>query len=112
MMEQINNKRLIEAIKEKAKELLPVGSRVVLFGSRARNEARQDSDWDLHILIPGERELKFNEWSALSIEFDDLGEDFNEIVSTLVYSTFGWEKRKITMFYKNVENDKKIIYQS
>ena len=112
MMDQIKNSGLIDAIKGKAKELLPVGSRVVLFGSRARNEARQDSDWDIHILIPGERELKFNEWSALSIEFDDLGEDFNEIVSTLVYSTFGWERRNITMFYKNVEHDKIIIYQS
>ena len=101
---------LIEAIK--AKELLPVGSRVVFFCSRARNEAKKESDWDLHIVIPGDRELKFSEWVPLSIQFDDLGTVYNEIVSTLVYSTYGWNKRKISPFYKNVENEKIILFQN
>lgn len=105
-------KALLDAIRAKAKELLPEGSRVVLFGSRARNEARPDSDWDIHILIPGDRELLFNEWAPLSIQFDDIGMAYNQFVSTVVYTTFSWNKRKILPFYKNVEKEKVILFKN
>lgn len=37
----------IKVIKGTAEEILPKDSKVILFGSRARNDAREDSDWDL-----------------------------------------------------------------
>ena len=33
-------------IRAKAKEILPEGSTVTLFGSRARGDAREDSGWE------------------------------------------------------------------
>lgn len=48
---------LINALRMLAENLLPRGSRVALYGSRARGDFREDSDWDLHILIPGDERV-------------------------------------------------------
>ena len=45
----------IQMIRETASKILPVDARVVLFGSRARNTAREDSDWDLLIILNKDR---------------------------------------------------------
>ena len=57
MSEQEKYNKIIEAIRNKANEILPKGSQVALYGSRARGDYRQDSDWNIHVLIPGETKL-------------------------------------------------------
>ena len=42
---------ILNEIKRIAKEVLPKGGQLILYGSRARNEATEDSDWDLLILL-------------------------------------------------------------
>ena len=42
---------ILKEIKRIAKEVLPKGGQLILYGSRARNEAAKDSDWDLLILL-------------------------------------------------------------
>ena len=53
---------LIDALKAKAADILPEGSQMSLYGSRSRGDARPESDWDLHILIPGEEKLPISKW--------------------------------------------------
>lgn len=45
---------ILYAIKEVIAQVMPTGARVVLFGSQARNDAREDSDWDILILLDKE----------------------------------------------------------
>lgn len=111
-MKNLLNHKLIEDIISKASEILPRGSEMSIFGSRARNEAREDSDWDLHILIPGEEQLSLEDIGRYSLPFENIGLKFMEIVSPNVYTYKGWLKRKFLPFYKNVENDKIIIFKN
>ncbi len=109
-----NNKydNLIAALKVKAAEILPQGSRMSLYGSRARGDAKEDSDWDLHILIPGEERVPWSAWDIYAWPFYEIGLKFDEIVNPRVYSFKGWVKRQFLPFHKNVERDSIIIYQS
>ncbi len=106
------NDRLIAALKAKAAEILPVGSRLVLYGSRARGEAREDSDWDLHVLIPGDEKLTWDFWDIYACPFSDVGLKFGEIVNPRLYSFTGWLRRSFLPFHENVEHDAVILYQS
>ena len=57
-----------QMLKEAVRLLLeasPTGSRVILFGSRAENRARPDSDWDFLVVEP-EVENRLAEMARLS----------------------------------------------
>ena len=91
---------------------MPKGSRVVLYGSRARGDHRQDSDWDIHIIVPGQASLTLQEIDDFAYPLEMVGWDFEEYISTCVYSDHVWKLRKNLPFYQNVEKDKIILFQN
>ena len=46
-----NKANILARIKHLGKEVLPQGSHLLLYGSRARGDNRADSDWDLLVLL-------------------------------------------------------------
>jgi predicted nucleotidyltransferase len=79
-------------------------AKVVLFGSRARGDARKDSDWDLLILIDSqdirEKEELFRD------KIYDLELETEEIISMFVYNNKDWTSRhKITPLYKSIKKE-------
>ncbi|MDE6301861.1 MAG: nucleotidyltransferase domain-containing protein [Muribaculaceae bacterium] len=112
MSEKEKFNQLIEAIKNRAAEILPTGSRVALYGSRARGDHKADSDWDLHILIPGEERVPWSLWDVYAWPFSEIGIKFDEIINPRLYSISGWMKRSFLPFHRNVESDAIIIYHS
>lgn len=46
----IDEKTILQ-IRNTAKSTIPSGSKAILFGSRARGDTHQDSDWDILILL-------------------------------------------------------------
>lgn len=97
--------KVISAITAKAKEILPEGYQLTLFGSRARNTAREDSDWDIHILVPGPERLSLSLTGEYAAPFVELGWDMGEDIEPIVHTFSGWEKRKFLPLYINIKNE-------
>jgi len=97
------SKEILDRIKEYVKEIEPE-SEVILFGSRARNESREDSDWDILILVPDEVSLK--EEQAFRHKLFELELLYGQAISTFVYSKSDWEKKhQVTPLYQNIKRE-------
>jgi predicted nucleotidyltransferase len=79
-------------------------AKVILFGSRARGDAKKDSDWDLLILIDS---LNIRELEDLFRDkIYDLELETGEIISMFVYNNKDWTSRhKITPLYKSIKKE-------
>lgn len=103
----ISNKILLK-IKESIALTNPK-AKVILYGSYARGDNKNDSDVDLLILldedtITREDEIKVK-YPLYDIEFET-----GQIISPLVLSKKEWEtKHKVTPFYENVNKEGVIL---
>ena len=95
---------ILNEIKRIAKEVLPKGGQLILYGSRARNEATEDSDWDLLILLDKPK-IEHGDYDNVLYPFAALSWDVGELISPIIYTKESWRKMSFTPFYKNVEQD-------
>lgn len=96
--EQLN---ILGMIRHLGEDILPENAKLVLFGTQARGDARQDSDWDLLILLDGER-ISNEDFNAMAFLFVELGWTLGVEVNPLIYTYLEWKRREISPFYKNV----------
>ena len=68
--------KLIDNIKQLGRTLLPPNSSLFLYGSRARGDARDGSDWDLLILLD-KAKLVADDYDT-TYPFRELGCDIGE----------------------------------
>ena len=100
------NKRtsnITERICKEIKSIDPT-AKVILFGSRARGDARQDSDWDILILINDTVTTEIER--TFRYKLFDLELETGEVFSTFVYNIDTWNKKhKVTPFYKSIKQE-------
>lgn len=102
--------QVISDIKRVARATLPPNSKLLLYGSRARGDARPDSDWDLLILIDKPK-ITADDYDV-TYPFRELGWSINEEINPQIYSETQWRRWTFLPFYKNVERDKILLYES
>ena len=95
---------ILNEIKRIAKEVLPKGGQLILYGSRARNEATEDSDWDLLILLD-KPEIEHHDYRNYLNPLSPMRWDIGETISPVIYTKDEWKQYSFTPFYKNVEQD-------
>ncbi len=94
---------IVEAVKSEVNKVSPANE-VILFGSRARGDHRADSDWDFLILLNSksiDNQLKEEIYNCLY----ELELATDSVISSIVHTKEDWEKRALTLLYKNVKKE-------
>lgn len=85
-------------------KVLPKGARLILFGSQARGDTHDESDWDLLILLDDDQP-KGDSFGAYGYPFVELGWEYGTYFSPKIYTYSEWAERKGTPFYENINKE-------
>ena len=78
---------------------------VILFGSHARVQANDESDWDILILIDKPKPNRLGE-KKYRDEIFQIELELGVAISTIIYSKFDWESRYVfSSLYKNIQQE-------
>ena len=100
----INNNHTLSELRNIASVAIPKGGQAILYGSRARGDARNESDWDILILLDKDR-LVQTDFDKVSYPFVLLGCDLGEEINPIMYTKKEWEGYRNTPFYENVSRE-------
>ena len=99
-----NREIVLNAIRSTLSHIAPAGTKVVLFGSRARGDARDDSDWDILIILD-KTKLEADDYDNISYPLRELGWKLKECINPVMYTLKDWMKYSFSPFYHNVTNE-------
>jgi predicted nucleotidyltransferase len=100
--------QILEEIRQLKRQTMP-NEKVFLFGSRARGDAKVDSDWDLLVLIDKDKRT-LEDYDKYAYPYVETGWNYGVAINPVVYTKKQWEQGKIFPFYQNVMNERVEIY--
>ena len=100
--------KVVESIKEVAKNVLPENARLLLYGSRARGNNSEGSDWDLLVILDKSK-IEQSDYDNIVYPLTDLGWGLGESIIPVLYTKKEWDSMAPMPFYQNVEQDKRIL---
>lgn len=95
---------ILAAIRECLAKNLPASGKAILFGSQARGTAREDSDWDILIILD-KKKLMAADYDNITYPLTELGWELGEEINPVMYTAQEWEKYRNTPFVRNVEKE-------
>lgn len=103
-LQAVNNEIMRNSIKRYVHDVDPCAD-VWLFGSRARNDARNDSDWDILILTDQENFSLKDEEKYID-HLSQLMVETGQVIQVLVYPEKEWNtKYSVIPLYKSIQKD-------
>ena len=97
------NQVIFDEIQALKRQLLPT-EKVILFGSQARGDAREDSDWDLLLVLDKEKSDFREDRSKYAYPFVELGLKYDTFISAKIRTKKEWEAN-LSLFKFNVEQE-------
>ena len=98
------DRQILDSIKDTLARILPMQASALLYGSQARGDARQDSDWDILIVLDKER-LMPEDYDTVTYPLTKLGWNIGVEINPIMYTKKEWEDSRVTPFYHNVIKD-------
>ncbi|MFW5822169.1 MAG: nucleotidyltransferase domain-containing protein [Tangfeifania sp.] len=100
--------KILDQIKKIVKAKEP-SAKIYLYGSRSRGNAKNNSDWDLLILLNKDN-ISSEDEREITYPLYDLEFDTGEVISPMVYTVKEWNsKYSVTPFYQNVMKEGKLL---
>ncbi|MBQ0046709.1 MAG: nucleotidyltransferase domain-containing protein [Prevotellaceae bacterium] len=97
---------ILNSLRNLSRQIMPDGAKVYLYGSQARGDSNEDSDWDILILLDKEN-VDSNDKDKYGYPFFELGWEINAEIHPSVYSLRKWNSHDVSAeFVENVERDK------
>ncbi len=78
-------------------------AKIILFGSRARNDAKKDSDWDFLILTEATPDRVFR--NKIYDELFELELETDEVLTGIIQNLDSWNEYSNTPIYQNILQD-------
>ena len=97
----MNTSQVIENIRQVAARVLPKGSTLYLYGSRARGDYHEESDWDLLLLLDKPK-LEHEDFDKYSYPFVLMGWDLGADIRPHAYTKEEWFNGPHALFYYQV----------
>lgn len=88
---------VLKSIQKKAESIMPKDAKVILFGSRARRDAKADSDWDILVLLNKDK-IDEQDHDNYTYPLWELGWQINQMIHPIVYSMKDWNSKKAVLF--------------
>ncbi len=105
---QMNKKNIIKQIKEVIAALDNTAT-AILFGSRARGNEKEDSDWDILILLPKEK-VTLKDEQLFRHKLYELELKIEMPISAFVYPLHDWNtKLKYMPLHRNIDREGLIL---
>lgn len=95
---------VLRSIQQKVVSIMPKDAKVILFGSRARKDAKADSDWDILVLLNKDK-IEEQDHDNYTYPFWELGWQINQMIHPIIYSLKDWNRKKGSPFFNNVEKE-------
>lgn len=104
MMKEVRHNDVLKAISSIVMELKPENGKIILFGSQARGDASELSDWDILILLDKDR-IEESDHDKFTYPFWELGWKINAMIHPIIYTLQEWATRIHSPFHNNVESE-------
>ncbi|MBA7573707.1 hypothetical protein ES708_15505 [subsurface metagenome] len=98
----MNQREIISRVKGAVRSIDPL-AKVILFGSRARGEENQASDWDFLILASEETTERYKRQITESLIDTEL--EAEQVISTIIYSQAQWPDYQVTPLFQNIAKE-------
>lgn len=80
------------------------GLTVYLYGSRARGDYSDDSDWDL-LIIKEDTQSSNDDFEKYAFPFAEIGWRYGEQITPLLYTKMEWDAQCDTAFFNNINSE-------
>jgi len=98
------NTLILNNIKEVLQKHLPANGQAILFGSQARGDEHEDSDWDILVIVDKESLIQ-KDYDEYTYPLTTLGWDLGVEINPILYTKKEWDANHFTPFYYNVKNE-------
>ena len=89
-MKRIRDKKALY-FSSRLRERVPGLRRVILFGSRARGDAREGSDYDFAVILKKKNTKAIDAVRGAEVDFLD---KYDTLSSSIIFNTAEWERHK------------------